>query len=134
MDLDDALQTFILESRELLENMESALLSVEQTQDRGELINAIFRAAHTIKGSAGLFSLDHVVAFTHGVESVLDRVRGGKLAINEERVALLLACRDHMGALIDAVAAGHTRADAELSLQGEPLSAGLRAQLASGVS
>jgi two-component system chemotaxis sensor kinase CheA len=55
------------------------------------MVNAIFRAAHTIKGSSGLFSLDHVVAFTHVVESVLDRVRGGKLAMGDELVATLLA-------------------------------------------
>lgn len=54
MDLDQALQTFISESRELLVEMESALLAVEQAEDKDELINAIFRAAHTMKGSASL--------------------------------------------------------------------------------
>jgi two-component system chemotaxis sensor kinase CheA len=130
MNVDDALQTFISESRELLADMEAALLTVEQAPDKHELVNAIFRAAHTIKGSAGLFSLDHVVAFTHGVESLLDRVRAGKLEINEERVALLLSCRDHLGALIDAVAANSKAPDLELTRQGEPLTAQLRAHLA----
>ena len=51
MNLDDALQTFVVESRELLADMESALLGVEAAPDKSELINAIFRAAHTIKGS-----------------------------------------------------------------------------------
>lgn len=61
MNLDDALKTFVIESRELLENMEEALLHLEQSPDNADLINAVFRAAHTIKGSAGLFGLDHVV-------------------------------------------------------------------------
>ncbi len=129
MDLDQALQTFISESRELLEDMESALLAVQQSSERGELINAIFRAAHTIKGSAGLFSLNHVVAFTHVVESVLDRVRDGSLTIDEPLVALLLCCRDHISALVADVAAGQTEADAELTLKGQPLLAQLRAHL-----
>ena len=78
MNLDQALQTFIIESRELLEDMENSLLTLEQAEDKSELINAVFRAAHTIKGSSGLFGLDGVVAFTHVTESVLDRVRDGR--------------------------------------------------------
>jgi two-component system chemotaxis sensor kinase CheA len=130
MNLDDALQTFISESRELLAEMETALLTVEQAPDKDELVNAIFRAAHTIKGSAGLFSLNPVVDFTHGVESLLDRVRAGKLPISEERVALLLACRDHLVALIEGVAADAKTADPELVRRGEPLTSQLRAHMA----
>jgi len=129
MNLDDALETFVLECRELLEDMEAALLSVEQTQEKDELVNAIFRAAHTIKGSSGLFSLDHVVAFTHVVESVLDRVRAGKLAIADQLVVLLLACCDHIGSLIDGVAAGESAGTPELLQQGEPLVQELRSYL-----
>ncbi|UCV05027.1 chemotaxis protein CheA [Dechloromonas denitrificans] len=107
MNLDDALKTFVIESRELLENMEEALLKVEQSPDDADLINAIFRAAHTIKGSAGLFGLDHVVVFTHNAENVLDMVRAAELRITSELVALLLETCDHMGALIDHVEAGN---------------------------
>lgn len=101
MNLDDALQTFIAESRELLESMEEALLRIEQSPDDADTINAIFRAAHTIKGSAGLFGLDDIVAFTHVAESVLDKVRGGELRVDSQLVALLLASGDHMTALVD---------------------------------
>jgi two-component system, chemotaxis family, sensor kinase CheA len=129
MELDQALQTFIVESRELLEDMENALLSIEQADEKTELINAIFRAAHTIKGSSGLFGLDHVVAFTHVVESALDRVRNGKLEIAQDLIALLLACGDHIGALVEAIAAGRLEADGTLTQQGEPLLAQLHAYL-----
>ena len=130
MNIDQALHTFIAESRELLADMETALLAVEQTDERGELLNAIFRAAHTIKGSAGLFNLEHIVAFTHVVESVLDRVRGGKLTIDDALVALLLRCGDHVSALIDALDADHTTVDAAVQAQGEPLLTELRVHLA----
>jgi two-component system chemotaxis sensor kinase CheA len=106
VNLDAALQTFIAESRELLEDMEEALLRVEQSPDDADIINAIFRAAHTIKGSAGLFGLDDIVAFTHVAESVLDKVRSGELRVDAELVALLLASGDHMTELVDNAADG----------------------------
>lgn len=106
MNLDEALQTFIVEARELLEQMEDALLRVEQTPDDAETINAIFRAAHTIKGSAGLFGLDHVVEFTHVAENVLDKVRSGALRIDSDLVVLFLGVCDHLGVLVSRIADG----------------------------
>ena len=128
MNLDDALQTFIVEARELLEQMESALLHVEQEPDEAEAINAIFRAAHTIKGSAGLFGFDHVVEFTHVAESVLDRVRGGELAISSELVAIFLSVCDHLGGLVSGIADG-TGPDAATQDASERLADQLRVYL-----
>jgi two-component system, chemotaxis family, sensor kinase CheA len=130
MNMDQALQTFFAESRELLEDMEASLLRVREEAEPAETINAIFRAAHTIKGSAGLFGLDQVVAFTHVVESVLDEVREGRLPVDEPMVALLLACGDHIGALVDAVESDPGRVDPALVQRGEPLLLRLRAHLA----
>ena len=107
MNMDDALQTFFVECRELLEEMDAALLGVLQEEDPSDSVNAIFRAAHTIKGSAGLFGLDFIVAFAHVAESVLDKVRAGALPLDDAMVTLLLACRDQVGSLVDAAAAGH---------------------------
>jgi len=90
-EFDQALQTFFMESRELLEAMEESLLGLESSPDDDDAINAIFRAAHTIKGSGGLFGLDGIVSFTHVVENVLDRVRGGHVPVNGELIALLLS-------------------------------------------
>src|SRR5574343_553205 len=106
MNLDDALNTFVIESRELLENMEAALLQIEQAPDDPDLINAVFRAAHTIKGSAGLFGLDYLVTFTHSAENVLDQVRGGSLAMSGDLVAVFLAVCDHIATLVDHLADG----------------------------
>lgn len=128
MDLDEALQTFIVEGRDLLEKMEEALLQVEQSPGDPDLVGAIFRAAHTIKGSAGLFGLDHVVQFTHVAESVLDRVRNVEIGIDSDLVALLLAVRDHLGALLDGIAEGR-EPDEEVHRSSEALAQRLRAYL-----
>ena len=103
MDMEAARGAFVQEARELLEEMERALLEMEGQGVNDEAVNAVFRAAHTIKGSAGLFGLDPVVHFTHDLESVLDEVRGGRLAVDPPSIALYLLCRDHLGLLIDAV-------------------------------
>jgi len=104
---DEYLQTFVVECRELLEQMEEALLIVEQAAEDPEIINAIFRAAHTIKGSAGMFGIDHIVVFTHAAESVLDRVRSGDLAMNSTLAALFIEAHDHLKELISHVAEGN---------------------------
>jgi two-component system chemotaxis sensor kinase CheA len=127
IDIDQVTATFIAESRELLEQMETALLAV--ARDGQDAVNAIFRAAHTIKGSAGMFGLDPVVQFTHVAESVLDKVRAGAVEVSDELVALLLACRDHIGALVDAVASGTLDGNAGLAAAGAPLVAALQAYL-----
>jgi two-component system chemotaxis sensor kinase CheA len=102
--MDDALHTFIEEARELLQQMEQALLGIDEAGGDADTINAMFRAAHTIKGSSGIFGLDYIVSFTHVAENVLDRVRDGKLAMNGELVALFLETCDHIGRLIDHLA------------------------------
>ncbi len=126
MNLDQALQTFIAESRELLEDMENALLNVDLAGDQSEAIGAIFRAAHTIKGSAGLFSLDHIVAFTHVVESLLDEVRDCRVTLNDGMIVLLLSCCDYLSGMIDGLAAGQLDADPDTAAEGEMLLQQLR--------
>jgi len=124
--MDPALQTYIAESRELLQDMENALLNLEHEDEKSELLNAIFRAAHTIKGSAGLFGLDEIVAFTHGAESLLDRLREGEIAITEEIIALLLSCRDHINDLIDHIESDGAELGEEIRVRGELLSEQLK--------
>ncbi|HUW76164.1 MAG TPA: chemotaxis protein CheA [Gallionella sp.] len=125
MSMDQALQTFFAESRELLQQMEDLLLQLEHTPDDGEAINAMFRAAHTIKGSAGMFGLDQIVSFTHTVENMLDRVRDGHLHFNSDLVAELLLCRDHMEMLVDHAIAGGGKLNADQQHHGDVLTAKL---------
>lgn len=126
MNMDQALQTYIEESRGLLDEMESILLRLESEPQDEETVNAMFRAAHTIKGSAGLFGLDAIVAFTHVVENVLDEVREGAQTVNGELVELLLKCCDHIGLLITVVAEAGEALDTEQTAAGEAIAAALR--------
>lgn len=124
LDFSDALQTFYAESRGLLLEMEASLLRLESAPDDTEAINAVFRAAHTIKGSSGLFGLDDIVAFTHKAENLLDRVRNNELPLNEALIGLLLGCRDHIERLVD-IAAANAEMDSETREQGLALVAGM---------
>ncbi|MGZ8158848.1 MAG: chemotaxis protein CheA [Methylobacter sp.] len=125
---DEYLQTFVVECRELLEQMEDALLSVEQAAEDPEIINAIFRAAHTIKGSAGMFGIEPIVVFTHAAESVLDRVRSGDIAMSSQLAALFIEAHDHLKALIDHVA-DDSQPDQETDDHGKKLIAQLETYL-----
>lgn len=101
MNLDGALQTFFAEAEDLLNSMEAALLRMDEGDNDTETINEIFRAAHTIKGSAGLFGLNDIVSFTHIVENVLDRARDGKIVITSDLLSIFLPCRDHITTLVE---------------------------------
>jgi len=103
MKKDAARDALVQEARELLVAMEAALLQIESEGPSKESINAIFRAAHTIKGSAGLFAFDSIVNFTHVLENVLDQVRNGVLALDDAMMSLLLDCGDYIGSLVDAI-------------------------------
>jgi len=115
MSRDPALDTFIAEAAELLAVMEGVLLRCEQGSTDAEMINELFRAAHTIKGSAGLFGLESIVAFTHVVESVLDRARSESLPISAAAAAILLECTDHIGKLVESIAVGDEADDPALT-------------------
>ena len=103
-DLMQALGTFMEEASELLEQMEDILLRAEDGTSLDDDLNALFRCAHTIKGSGGLFGLDEVVRFTHVVENVLDQLRNGKMLFDSSLISLLLECQDHISSLIAALA------------------------------
>ncbi len=120
-----AQETFINESLDLLQEMESSLNLLSDQPDDEELINSVFRAAHTIKGSAGLFGFDDIVTFTHKTENVLDQVRAGDVQIHELLIAVLLECRDHIEAMIEAIG---NEPDAELQAKSDLLVAELLKQ------
>ena len=116
----EALPAFISEAQEQIEQVEQLLLQLEDAPDDGDLLNALFRCAHTVKGSAGVFGLDAVVAFTHHVESLLDQLREGRVHLTPQLSTLLLQCNDQIRLLVDAA----VDLAADLSA-----SEGLRAQL-----
>jgi two-component system chemotaxis sensor kinase CheA len=95
-------EIFLQEAQELLEQLEHTLLDLADQPTNGELIDAAFRAMHTIKGSGAMFGFEAVAAFTHHVETAFDRVRQGKLAADETLIRLALAARDHIRRMIEA--------------------------------
>ena len=104
-------QAYREEARELLAELENALLELEETPDDSELIGRVFRAMHTIKGSGAMFGFDDIAAFTHEIETIFDRVRGGEIAVSKEMVNLSLSARDQIQAMLDA-SEGENTADA----------------------
>ena len=125
MNIEEALPGFIAEATDLLREMESALLECAGGSASSETINLIFRSAHTIKGSAGLFGLETIVGFVHVVETVLDGVRLNKTALSEELISLLLSCKDHIQSLLGYVGTAE-EVGSGLTGQGEQLLVALR--------
>lgn len=120
MNLAAAEQTFIEESRGLIDDMDDALMLLEENPEHDSAIHAVFRAAHTIKGSAGLFGLSHIVAFTHSFESDLARIRSGEAVLQAGQAALWIECSDHIKLLIDLLESG-TPPDETVLAQGRAL-------------
>jgi two-component system chemotaxis sensor kinase CheA len=110
--MDEIQQAFVVEGRELLQMMEDNLLQMEGGGGDPEIINAIFRAAHTIKGGAGVIECKFVVEFTHVLENVLDEMRAGVIHPDRELTEVLLNCADQLGVLMGCVE-GNSEPDAE---------------------
>ncbi len=89
------------EAHELLADLESALLELEETPDDTELIGRIFRALHTIKGSGSMFGFDAIAKFTHEVETVFDMVRNKEMSVTKELIDLTLASGDVIKTMLD---------------------------------
>ncbi len=92
---------FYVEAAEHLQSMEAALLQLESAPRDTELLNTIFRGAHSIKGASTTFGIDEVGRFTHVLENLLERLRDGLLETNAELVGLLLTSVDVITALVD---------------------------------
>jgi two-component system chemotaxis sensor kinase CheA len=91
---------FFDEANELLDNLEGYLLTLETEPDNKEIIGAVFRAMHTIKGSSGMFGFDAIQKFTHEMESTFDMVRNGEVPVTKELISLTLEARDHIRSML----------------------------------
>ena len=125
MDMEQFHQTFFEESLEGLDHMESALLNLDVGAAEPEVINSIFRAAHSIKGGSGTFGFLDIANFTHLMETLLDEMRDGRRQVVQAEVDLLLRAVDSLRMLV-AAAQGGAEADAE---QIEAVEGELRAAL-----
>lgn len=127
--MDELTSVFVQESREQLADMEAGLLRLEQDPNDADNINAIFRAAHTIKGASGVIECGFIESFTHKVENILDKLRNGEITVSGNLATLLLECCDHMGRLIDVLEAAQAEPPADIASQGDALVARLNAFL-----
>ena len=100
MDLQRFHATFFEESREGLDAMEAGLLAMEGGRRDPDLINSVFRAAHSIKGGAGTFGFDAMAALTHVLETLLDGIRAGKRALQADAIEAMLGSVDALRALL----------------------------------
>ncbi len=98
--------TYREEATELLSELETSLLELEENPQDNDLINRVFRAMHTIKGSGAMFGFDDIAHFTHEVETVFDQVRNGKMQVTRCLLDLTLQARDQITTMLEASAGG----------------------------
>ena len=111
--MDPVIEIFFEEAIELLAEFESGLLELEGAPGDAELLNRIFRAAHTIKGNAGMLGFEELAAFAHGLEYLLDRLRAGVQPVTPPAVDVLITAGDAMRAMLRAAQTGATLTAAE---------------------
>ena len=94
-------QAFMEEARDLLTELEAALLELDQARDDVEVVGRAFRALHTIKGSGAMFGFDEIASFTHNLETAFERLRSGQITATDDLINLTLAAGDQIRAMLD---------------------------------
>lgn len=102
----DEMKVFLEEAESLLATLDEHIVRLEQDGPAADLVQEIFRVAHTLKGSSGMLGLDQMTHVTHEMEDLFDRVRKGTLGVTEEIIDALLMSLDILRVLKDDVAAG----------------------------
>lgn len=116
MGIDTIRDVFKDEALELLSQIDMPLMELEKSPDNPELVNTVFRALHTIKGSGSMCGYDEITRFTHDLESVFDGMRKGEFRADREIIRLTLRAKDCIKSLLD----GSDSAE-ESTLRGEIL-------------
>lgn len=95
-------EAFREEAVEILDELDSSLLELEKSPKDLKLVARVFRAMHTVKGSAAMFGFDGIADFTHKVETTLDKVRSGTVPVTPQLIGLVLASKDYIRKQLDA--------------------------------
>ncbi|WNM56782.1 chemotaxis protein CheA [Candidatus Nitrospira allomarina] len=106
VDLSRFQESFFTESAEHVETIESGLLALEQRPNDLDLLNRIFRGAHSIKGNAGMFHFTAIAELTHKMENILDDLRNEKMPVTPQVIDVLLRALDGLKSLLDAAQGG----------------------------
>lgn len=101
MNHEDLLELFVQDARELVDELERAVLELEKDPGQADLLNQIFRLVHTIKGNAGIVGLGELASYAHVMETALDALRGGRITADGELMDLLLRAVDLLRAMVD---------------------------------
>ncbi|HEY0915457.1 MAG TPA: Hpt domain-containing protein, partial [Solimonas sp.] len=101
---DDIKRDFLQEAGELVQRLSEQLIDLEKTPDDPELLNAVFRAFHTVKGGAGFLELHPLVALCHVTEDVCNGLRSGQVKLDSTMMDCLLQSLDQVQLMLDAVA------------------------------
>jgi len=102
-------QDFVVESEELLQGMDRDMVALESAPHDAELLNRIFRAVHTIKGTSGFFGIDPVARLSHRAEDVLTALRRGEAQLDRRCMDALLAARDQLGIMLQDIRRGEAK-------------------------
>ncbi len=100
-EMKEFIQDFLVESKELIEKVDQELVVLEKNPRDLELLNGIFRAVHTIKGTSSFIGLDKISKFSHSVENILNELRSDKLKVNSEIMDIILESVDIIKSLMD---------------------------------
>jgi two-component system chemotaxis sensor kinase CheA len=100
------IEEFLVESEEFLQRMDQDMVALEAAPSDAELLNRIFRALHTIKGTSGFLGYEPVVRLSHGAEEVLDSLRKGEVQLTGPLMDGLLAARDFLGQMLSDIRQG----------------------------
>ncbi len=109
--MDEIISEFVLETGELLEQLDGDLIELEKRPDDQELINQIFRSIHTIKGTSGFLGYQKMNRLTHVAEEVLNHVRKGKLQVTPEITDLILETADCISRMLESIKTSGTEGD-----------------------
>ncbi len=99
-EMKEIVESFIIETKEILEKLDSNLIELENRPDDSELLNEIFRSFHTIKGTSGFLGLDRLTKVTHRCEDILNKLRKGEALLNPEIMDAILASYDKIKELL----------------------------------
>ena len=113
---DEIVQDFLIEGGETLEQLDGQLVSLESAPDDKQLLNAVFRAFHTIKGGAGFLGLEHLVAVSHKSEDIFDMLRKDGLRIDSGLMDTFLQVLDVLRLMFDQIRAGEAPSPAPADL------------------
>ena len=116
---EEILQDFLVEAGEILELLSEQLVELENDVDNADLLNAIFRGFHTVKGGAGFLALNELVDVCHGAENIFDLLRTGKRKVNADLMDTILSALDTINDMFDLVKAREPLVTADAALLAE---------------